>query len=219
MTWVFCLKRNRIALQQDMLPLRVSLFQLFVRSSLVSRSFLKEVTEICLFVTVKSLRRTDLFVLLYDHSNYFVFLLLFWRFEPLFSWPLCIRSKTELRDLWIIRSNYWSYIRVCTCSVSNCLDITIAFLVCSFLIQIFSYIVQCLMETDLYKLLKTQKLSNDHVCYFLYQVRNSFLVFLLLFHDFFCIYVSPWSRMYAAFHIVVYHSNNTVIFQTKGEGF
>nr|XP_006825317.1 PREDICTED: mitogen-activated protein kinase 1-like [Saccoglossus kowalevskii] len=32
------------------------------------------------------------------------------------------------------------------------------------------YIVQCLMETDLYKLLKTQQLSNDHVCYFLYQI-------------------------------------------------
>ncbi|KAK2558265.1 Mitogen-activated protein kinase 1 [Acropora cervicornis] len=27
-----------------------------------------------------------------------------------------------------------------------------------------------LMETDLYKLLKTQKLSNDHACYFLYQI-------------------------------------------------
>ncbi|MEQ2165729.1 hypothetical protein GOODEAATRI_020160 [Goodea atripinnis] len=33
-----------------------------------------------------------------------------------------------------------------------------------------SYIVQTLMETDLYKLLKTQRLSNDHVCYFLYQI-------------------------------------------------
>lgn len=32
------------------------------------------------------------------------------------------------------------------------------------------YIVQCLMETDLYKLLKTQTLSNDHICYFLYQI-------------------------------------------------
>ncbi|EDV22191.1 uncharacterized protein TRIADDRAFT_50661 [Trichoplax adhaerens] len=32
------------------------------------------------------------------------------------------------------------------------------------------YIVQALMETDLYKLLKTQRLSNDHVCYFLYQI-------------------------------------------------
>lgn len=32
------------------------------------------------------------------------------------------------------------------------------------------YIVQCLMETDLYKLLKTQKISNDHICYFLYQI-------------------------------------------------
>lgn len=32
------------------------------------------------------------------------------------------------------------------------------------------YIVQNLMETDLHKLLKRQKLSNDHVCYFLYQI-------------------------------------------------
>jgi len=35
---------------------------------------------------------------------------------------------------------------------------------------LFSYIVQCLMETDMYKLLKSQHLSNDHVCYFLYQI-------------------------------------------------
>lgn len=58
------------------------------------------------------------------------------------------------------------------------------------------YIVQCLMETDLYKLLKTQvktptteihsnsgvkvnssyyfiqRLSNDHICYFLYQIMR-----------------------------------------------
>nr|WEL12728.1 mitogen-activated protein kinase 1/3 [Halisarca dujardinii] len=32
------------------------------------------------------------------------------------------------------------------------------------------YIVQSLMETDLYKLLKNQHLSNDHVCYFTYQI-------------------------------------------------
>ncbi|PAA57427.1 hypothetical protein BOX15_Mlig016634g3 [Macrostomum lignano] len=32
------------------------------------------------------------------------------------------------------------------------------------------YIVQCLMETDMFKLLKTQNLSNEHVCYFLYQI-------------------------------------------------
>ncbi|XP_072164078.1 mitogen-activated protein kinase 1-like isoform X1 [Diadema setosum] len=32
------------------------------------------------------------------------------------------------------------------------------------------YIVQTLMETDLYKLLKSQQLSNDHICYFLYQI-------------------------------------------------
>lgn len=32
------------------------------------------------------------------------------------------------------------------------------------------YIVQTLMETDLHKLLKRQKLSADHICYFLYQI-------------------------------------------------
>lgn len=32
------------------------------------------------------------------------------------------------------------------------------------------YIVQELMETDLYKLLKSQTLSNDHICYFVYQI-------------------------------------------------
>lgn len=38
------------------------------------------------------------------------------------------------------------------------------------------YIVQCLMETDMFKLLKTQRLSNDHVCYFLYQIlRGTYL--------------------------------------------
>jgi len=34
------------------------------------------------------------------------------------------------------------------------------------------YIVQTLMETDLYKLLKTQYLSSDHICYFLYQTAR-----------------------------------------------
>lgn len=32
------------------------------------------------------------------------------------------------------------------------------------------YIVQSLMESDLYKLLQTQRLSGEHVCYFLYQI-------------------------------------------------
>ncbi|XP_055354621.1 mitogen-activated protein kinase 1-like [Paramacrobiotus metropolitanus] len=32
------------------------------------------------------------------------------------------------------------------------------------------YIVQTLMETDLHKLLKTQRLGQDHICYFLYQI-------------------------------------------------
>lgn len=26
------------------------------------------------------------------------------------------------------------------------------------------------METDLYKLLRTQQVGNDHICYFLYQI-------------------------------------------------
>ena len=46
------------------------------------------------------------------------------------------------------------------------------------------YIVQCLMETDLYKLLKTQRLSNDHICYFLYQVSESVSSELLFRLDF-----------------------------------
>lgn len=32
------------------------------------------------------------------------------------------------------------------------------------------YLVQILMETDLYKLLKSQKLSFEHISYFLYQI-------------------------------------------------
>ncbi|CAF1018983.1 unnamed protein product [Rotaria magnacalcarata] len=32
------------------------------------------------------------------------------------------------------------------------------------------YIVQCLMECDLYKLLRHQRLTDDHICYFLYQI-------------------------------------------------
>merc|ERR1712170_234127 len=32
------------------------------------------------------------------------------------------------------------------------------------------YLVQDLMETDLYRLLRTQQLSTDHVCYFTYQM-------------------------------------------------
>eukprot|EP00731_Ephydatia_muelleri_P034918 Em0086g2a len=32
------------------------------------------------------------------------------------------------------------------------------------------YIVQTLMDSDLYKVLQTQRLSNDHISYFLYQI-------------------------------------------------
>lgn len=47
--------------------------------------------------------------------------------------------------------------------VCNVIRISLTLLLCR-------YIVQDLMETDLYKLLKTQHLSNDHICYFLYQI-------------------------------------------------
>lgn len=34
----------------------------------------------------------------------------------------------------------------------------------------YRYIVQTLMETDLHKLLKTQRLGEDHIRYFVYQI-------------------------------------------------
>ncbi|VDP31978.1 unnamed protein product [Schistosoma curassoni] len=43
-------------------------------------------------------------------------------------------------------------------------------------VESFTYIVECFMETDLCRLLKTQKLSNDHICYFLYQMLRGNLV-------------------------------------------
>lgn len=41
--------------------------------------------------------------------------------------------------------------------------------VCPLILSI-SYMVQTLMETDLHKLLKTQRLSTDHIRYFVYQI-------------------------------------------------
>lgn len=55
------------------------------------------------------------------------------------------------------------------------LDLLQCFAKCEQLVEFYlnlsnRYIVQDLMETDLYKLLKTQHLSNDHICCFLYQI-------------------------------------------------
>ena len=36
--------------------------------------------------------------------------------------------------------------------------------------SVYIFTLQSLMETDLHKLLRSQKLSSDHVCYFLYQI-------------------------------------------------
>ena len=36
------------------------------------------------------------------------------------------------------------------------------------------YLVQTLMECDLSRLLRSQKLSDDHICYFTYQAKFSF---------------------------------------------
>ena len=57
----------------------------------------------------------------------------------------------------------WKLSRIFTlfrCEDTTCLD--------SEKVQIFP--LQSLMETDLHKLLRSQKLSSDHVCYFLYQI-------------------------------------------------
>ena len=62
-----------------------------------------------------------------------------------------------------MKMNIQDDVLCCVASVSN-----VSFM-CELLLC-FRYIVQCLMETDMYKLLKTQKLSNDHICYFLYQI-------------------------------------------------
>ncbi|CAF3495910.1 unnamed protein product [Rotaria sp. Silwood1] len=45
------------------------------------------------------------------------------------------------------------------------------------------YIVQCLMECDLYKLLRHQRLTDEHICYFLYQILPATVPIALLGRD------------------------------------
>lgn len=93
------------------------------------------------------------------HRAEMMYIILFHESVPMFSsvspfcwWPCCIRScmGKGLREVDALLSmiNCWMFYL----NLSN------------------RYIVQDLMETDLYKLLKTQHLSNDHICYFLYQI-------------------------------------------------
>ena len=67
--------------------------------------------------------------------------------------------------------NYWTFLIIIAFSLNQqIIDIRDILRVDSIDQMKDVYIVQALMETDLYKLLKTQRLSNDHICYFLYQI-------------------------------------------------
>merc|ERR1719419_2151806 len=79
------------------------------------------------------------------------------KISPFEHQTYCQRTLREMRILLSLRHENIIDIKdfICEDSVNSLKDI---------------YIVQCLMETDLYKLLKTQRLSNDHICYFLYQI-------------------------------------------------
>ena len=61
---------------------------------------------------------------------------------------LCENSVETLKDIYIVQVGEKS---------------------CNF-IHLISCSIQSLMEADLHKLLKSQKLSSDHICYFLYQI-------------------------------------------------
>eukprot|EP00045_Choanoeca_perplexa_P002407 m.24366 g.24366 ORF g.24366 m.24366 type:complete len:359 (+) comp11500_c0_seq3:350-1426(+) len=69
----------------------------------------------------------------------------------------CQRTLRELKILSHFRHENVIDIRdmICGDDVTNLTDV---------------YIVQGLMETDLFKLIKVQKLSSDHICYFTYQI-------------------------------------------------
>jgi len=101
-----------------------------------------------------------------------------WFLSP---FPLCFVNTIAKETCWVREIHcILRYIQVSLCghdipsnlsvfkmSLST-LDKLNCWIVCIW--HVFRYIVQCLMETDMYKLLKTQKLSNDHICYFLYQI-------------------------------------------------
>jgi len=79
------------------------------------------------------------------------------KISPFEHQTYCQRTLREIRILLSLRHENIIDIKdfLCEDSVESLKDI---------------YIVQSLMETDLHKLLRSQKLSADHICYFLYQI-------------------------------------------------
>jgi len=79
------------------------------------------------------------------------------KISPFEHQTYCQRTLREMRILLSLRHENIIDIRdfLCENTVASLRDI---------------YIVQSLMETDLHKLLRSQKLSSDHICYFLYQI-------------------------------------------------
>ena len=60
------------------------------------------------------------------------------------------------------------------------------------------WLIQEYMETDLFKLLKTQTLSNEHVCYFLYQILRGLK------------YIHRWDSYTLKGTYIVYSSANVI---------
>jgi len=79
------------------------------------------------------------------------------KISPFEHQTYCQRTLREIRILLSLKHENIIDIRdfLCEQKVSSLKDI---------------YIVQSLMECDLHKLLRSQKLSSDHICYFLYQI-------------------------------------------------
>jgi len=79
------------------------------------------------------------------------------KISPFEHQTYCQRTLREMRILLSLKHENIIDIKdfICENSVETLKDI---------------YIIQSLMETDLHKLLRSQKLSSDHICYFLYQI-------------------------------------------------
>jgi len=79
------------------------------------------------------------------------------KISPFEHQTYCQRTLREMRILLSLKHENIIDIKdfICENSVDSLKDI---------------YIIQSLMETDLHKLLRSQKLSSDHICYFLYQI-------------------------------------------------
>ena len=64
---------------------------------------------------------------------------------------ICENTVETLKDIYIVQVGIKQYTSILS-------------------LHIYFHQFQSLMETDLHKLLRSQKLSSDHICYFLYQM-------------------------------------------------